>query len=235
MHVLAIVHQRSAGPGVFGEAIRDAGHELDTWPIAESPAPPSDPHGFDAVVTFGGSMDAHEEDRHPWLRGEKELLAELLDRGRPLMGVCLGSQLLAEAAGAAPQRSSEPENGWHRVGLTAAGAEDPMLAPLAPGFAAFMWHSYEAPLPPGATALARSDVCLHAYRIGDGGYGIQFHAEVSAGGAQRWIDDYRSDPDAVRTGVNPDALRKDTRVAIESWNELGRGLCGRFLETVAGR
>ena len=85
------------------------------------------------------------------------------------------------------------------------------------------------------TELARSAVCLHAYRIGDSAWGIQFHAEVSAADAEHWIDDYRSDPDAVRIGVNPDALRKDTRVAIESWNELGRGLCGRFIDAVAAR
>ena len=230
MRVLAIVHQRDAGPGVFGEEIRTRGHELDQWHIAETADPPTDPLEFDAVMTFGGAMNVDEEDEHPWLPGEKQLLAELLHRGTPLLGACLGTQLLAEAAGAMPHRASEPEIGWRRVEITPEGAEDPVIGPLAPAFTAFQWHSYEAPLPPGAVALAHSPVCLQAYRIGDRAWGIQFHAEVSAADLDYWIDDYASDPDAVRTGVDPTALHKDSRVAIGDWNRLGRELCGRFIE-----
>ena len=233
MRVLAIVHQRDAGPGVFGEEVRERGHALDLWHIAESPAPPAEPLDFDAVMTFGGAMNVDQEEEHPWLRGEKELLAELLHRGRPLLGMCLGCQLLSEAAGAKPRRAREPEIGWHRVELLPEVADDPLLGPLAPGFTAFQWHSYEAPLPPDAVALAQSPVCLQAYRIGDIAWGAQFHAEVSAADAMHWIEDYRSDPDAVQIGIDPDALRNETCVAIESWNRLGRELCGRFIEAAA--
>jgi GMP synthase (glutamine-hydrolysing) len=233
VRALAIVHQSDAGPGVFAEEFAQRGDQLDSWEIGEGADPPADPGSYDAVLTFGGAMNTHEEEKHPWLRPEKDLLANLLGAGMPLMGVCLGSQLLAEAAGAAPKRASEPEIGWHQVEVTPDGAEDPLLGPLTPGFTAFQWHSYDAPLPPGATELARSAISLHAYRIGDSAWGIQFHAEVSAADAEHWIEDYRSDPDAVRIGVNPDALRKDTRVSIASWNQLGRGLCGRFIEAVA--
>ena len=127
---------------------------------------------------------------------------------------------------------AEPEIGWHDVEVTAEGAADPLLAPLAPRFTAFQWHSYEFPLPPGATPLARSPVCLQAFRAGSG-VGIQFHAEVSAADAEAWIDDYRSDEDAVRIGVDPEALRRDTRAAIGDWNDVGRALCERFLAAVA--
>jgi hypothetical protein len=82
--------------------------------------------------------------------------------------------------------------------------------------------------------LARSDACLQAYRLGDSAWGIQFHAEVTAADAERWIDDYRSDPDAVEIELDPEPLRKQTRVAIGSWNALGRGLCERFVEAAAG-
>ncbi len=230
MRVLAIVHQRDAGPGVFAEQIREQGHELDQWHISETTDPPTDPLEFDAVMTFGGAMNVDEEDQHPWLAGEKQLLAELLHRGKPLLGVCLGTQLLAEAAGSKPRRASEPEIGWLPVRVTDAGATDPVIGPLAPYFTAFQWHSYEAPLPPGAVALALSPVCLQAYRIGECAWGIQFHAEVSSADLEHWIDDYATDPDAVRIGVDQAALRKDSRVAIGDWNRIGRELCGRFLE-----
>ncbi len=229
MRALAIVHQRDAGPGVFADAIRARGVELDTWLRAEEDRAPSDPRDYDAVLTFGGAMHADQEGEHPWLAEEKDLLRELLERCVPLLGVCLGAQLVAHAAGAAVQRASEPEIGWYDVALTGEAASDPLLAPLAPGFNAFQWHSYEFALPPGATPLARSEVCLQAFRAGDCAWGIQFHAEVSAEIVESWIEDYRSDNDAVATKLDPEALREQTRASLASWNELGRGLCERFV------
>ncbi len=118
--------------------------------------------------------------------------------------------------------------------MTPAGRRDPLIGPLAPRFEAFQWHSYEFLLPPGATPLARSGACLQAYRIGDA-WGIQFHAEVTRDDAEAWIADYRSDEDAVRIGVDPEALRQRTGRAIDGWNEVGRGLCERFVDAVATR
>jgi GMP synthase (glutamine-hydrolysing) len=231
MRALAIVHQRDAGPGVFAEAIDASGWDLDQWPRAETDTPPGDPERYDAVMVFGGAMHADHEEQHFWLREEKALLRRLLDREVPLLGVCLGAQLVAEAAGAEPRRASSPEIGWHEVELTPEGAHDPVIGPLAPRFTAFQWHSYEFPLPPGATPLARSAVCLQAFRLGNA-MGIQFHAEVSARDAEAWIADYRSDEDAVRLRVDPDALRHETMRSIAAWNEVGRELCGRFLNYV---
>jgi GMP synthase (glutamine-hydrolysing) len=230
MRALAIVYQRDAGPGVFAEAITAHGASLETWMPAEGHGAPSDSPDYDAVLAFGGAMHADQEDAHPWLRKQKALLGDLLERRVPLLGVCLGAQLLAEAAGASPRRSPEPEIGWHRVTLTDAGAADPVLAPLAPAFEGFEWHSYEFPLPAGAVELARSAACLQAFRLGELAWAIQFHAEVTAADAEAWIDDYRSDPDAVRIGLDAAALRAATRSRIEAWNELGRGICERFLE-----
>ena len=235
MRVLAIVYQRDAGPGVFADAIADKGATLDPWMRAEASSPPGDPAGYDAVLCLGGAMHADQEDRHPWLREDKAMLAELLAREVPLLGVCLGGQLLADAAGASPRRSPEPEIGWREVTLTADGASDPLMAPLAPGFEAFEWHSYEFPLPAGASRLAESAACLQAARVGEVAWAIQFHAEVSAVDAEAWIDDYRSDEDAVRIGLDPEALRAETRSRIGAWNELGRGLCERFLDVAATR
>jgi GMP synthase (glutamine-hydrolysing) len=235
MRALAIVHQRDAGPGVFVEAMRERGVELDEWLSPELEPPPREPASYDAVMVFGGAMHADQEDAHRWLPEEKGLLRELLASGTPLLGVCLGAQLLAEAAGAQPRRASRPEIGWHDVEVLAQGADDPLVGPLAPRFNAFQWHSYEFPLPPAAIPLARSDVCLQAYRVGDTAWGIQFHAEVAPRDAEAWIDDYRSDEDAVRIGLDVDALRERTRRLIGDWNALGRDLCERFLAEAATR
>jgi GMP synthase (glutamine-hydrolysing) len=234
MRALAIVHQPDAGPGVFADEMRDRGVELDEWILAErGTAPPVEIAEYDAVLTFGGAMHADQEDRHPWLRFEKDFLAAILDDGMPILAVCLGSQLLAEAGGGGARRASEPEIGWREVEVTEAASADPVLGPLAPSFTAFQWHSYEAIPPEGAEVLARSPVCSQAYRIGERAWGIQFHAEVAAADVSKWIDDYRSDEDAVRIGVDPDALRAESDEKIGGWNRLGRELCGRFLDAVS--
>jgi GMP synthase (glutamine-hydrolysing) len=231
MRVLTIVHQPDAGPGVFANAIRDGGATLDSWLLPQSPEPPSDPLGYDAVLTFGGAMHPDQVEEHPWIPRERTVLRDLLDRNVPLLGVCLGSELVAAAAGAETRRAAAAEIGWYQVETTAEAAHDPLLAPLAPAFTALEWHSYEVLLPPRAVALAHSDACLQAYRVGDRAWGIQFHAEVTLGDFESWLDDYRSDPDAAELDVDP--LRSRTRDAIADWNRLGRDLCTRFLALAA--
>jgi GMP synthase-like glutamine amidotransferase len=228
VRVLAIVNQRDAGPGVFGQAVEAAGHELVEWAPAEEDSPPD---AFDAAMAFGGAMNVDEEDRHPWLAAEKRLLAKLLERGTPLLGVCLGAQLVADAAGAEVRRAREPEIGWYEVERDA--SDDPVIGPLPERFTAFGWHSYEFALPPGAVALAHSAVCLQAFRAGARAWGIQFHAEVTPQILNAWLDGYRNDPDAVRVGLDPEALRAESEQRIDAWNQLGRGLCERFLKQAA--
>ncbi len=229
---LAIVHQPDAGPGVFGDALRNAGVVLDEWIFPEVADPPAEPMGYDAVLSFGGAMHADQEDEHPWLRDEKRLLAELLAAEKPLFGVCLGAQILAEAAGAPARRAANPEIGWYEVDVSEEGAKDPVLGPLAPSFEAFGWHSYECDLPDGAVALARSETCLQAFRLGTNTYGIQFHAEVSSADAESWIEGYDTDPDAIRVGIDPSKLWGESAPKLEPWNKQGQALATRWLTTI---
>jgi GMP synthase (glutamine-hydrolysing) len=227
VRILSIVHQDDAGAGVFGEAAAAAGHDLDEWRPPDSAAPELD--AFGAVIVFGGAMHVDQEDRHPWLRTEKDLLRAALGDGVPVLGVCLGSQLLAEAAGARPRRAERPEIGWVQVELTPEGESDPLLGPLPRSFDAFQWHSYEFPLPPGATPLARSSLCLQGYRLDGASWGIQFHAEVALSSVKSWLEGYARDPDAVLARVDEATVRAETEQRIEAWNALGRGLCRSFL------
>ena len=231
--MLAITHQADAGPGVFAEAIRDFGAELTEWLPAEQPAPPADALEFDAVFTLGGSANSHERERFPWLEVEEDLLRRLLGAGTPLLGLCLGAQMLARAAGGTARRSPRPEIGWPLVEVNEAGREDPVMGPLAPSFEAYSWHSYEFPLPPGAVELARSELCLHACRIGEAAWALQFHPEVDATIAFAWIDGYEEDADAART-VDQAALRAETEAKLGAFEDLGRGICRRWLEFAAG-
>jgi GMP synthase-like glutamine amidotransferase len=228
LRVLAVVNELDAGAGVFAGPVTAAGHELVEWVPWRESMPAIDDVG--AAMVFGGSMNVDEEAQHPWLVPEKELLRDLVARDVPTLGVCLGSQLLAEAAGAQPRRAARPEIGWHAVELTAEAPDDPLLGALPPRFEALQWHSFEAPLPPGATALAQSPVCLQAYRLAGGrSWGVQFHPEVTATDLGTWLDHHRDDADAVRLGIDPEAIRAETATRIKAWNDLGRGIAARFL------
>src|SRR5205807_2849630 len=127
-----------------------------------------------------------------------------------------------------------PEIGWKTVQLTPAAAGDVLLAPLPARFESFQWHSYELFAPRRAVSLARSAAYLQAFRL-DGAprWGIQFHAEATAETIAGWIRDYRSDEDAVRVGLDWDAILVETRREIGRWNELGAGICRRFLDHAA--
>jgi GMP synthase-like glutamine amidotransferase len=229
MHALAIVHQADAGPGVFTDAIAEAGWDLETWSPPTQPQTP-DATSFDAVLTFGGAVHPDEDAEHPWLGTERQLLAKCIERDIPLLGVCLGSELVAQAAGGNTARMPDPEIGWYEIAVTDEGERDPLLASLSPASDAFQWHSYECLPQDGAVELARSDAGLAAFRIGERAWGIQFHAEVTAADLEHWIRDYRTDPDAVRIGIDPDALLAETRTKIAASNDLGAKICGSFLE-----
>jgi GMP synthase-like glutamine amidotransferase len=230
MRALAVVYERDAGPGVFEQEAEASGVTIEWWLATEEDSPPDDPERYDALMVFGASTHIDQEEENPWLREHRALLPELLAREIPLLGVCLGSQLLAAAAGAPPQRLASPEIGWSEVSLTQEGLDDPVAGGLPPRFSAFEWHSYAAALPPGSVALAENDSCLQAFRVGECAWGVQFHPEVTLADAESWIRDIKEDSDAARIGIDPVQFVAETRRAMPTWNRLGRVLCGGFLD-----
>jgi GMP synthase (glutamine-hydrolysing) len=221
MRVLAVVHHSNAAAGVFAEPALAAGHELVEWLPHEEPVPAAD--DFDAAMVFGGEMNVDQEDAYLWLRDEKNLIRELLERDVPLLGICLGSQLVAEAAGAVVRRADAPEIGWYDVTLTAEGESDDLLGVLPRSFESFQFHYYEWLLPPGGVAMARSALALQAFRLGERPvWGLQFHPEVVEHDLISWLDD---------PGVpDPEAIRRESAAKIGAWNDTGRAISERFLE-----
>jgi GMP synthase-like glutamine amidotransferase len=169
-------------------------------------------------------MHADQDGHHPWLREENLFLQRLLDTGMPVLGICLGAQLLAKAAHADVGPVDEPEIGWYTVELTEAAADDPLLGRLPARFAAFQWHYYGHGLPAGAVELARSSVCTQAFRLGDSAWGVQFHPEVTLEQVEGWLEEDEPIP------LDRERLLADTRERIDAWNELGRTLCSAFVD-----
>lgn len=223
--MLAVIHGEKVRAGIFADAIAERGDRLEEWSLAWGTPPPRPLDDYGAVMVFGGAMHADQDEHHPWLREENFLLQRLLGLHTPVLGICLGAQLLAKAAHADVGPCSDPEIGWHEVELTEAAAEDPVLGQFPERFQAFHWHYYTHGLPAGATELARSPLCTQAFRLGERVWGIQFHAEVTEEQISSWIEE-----DAREVPQGGEALLAETRKRIGQWNELGKRLCGAFLE-----
>jgi GMP synthase (glutamine-hydrolysing) len=227
--VVAVVFQDDAGPGVFADVARESGAEVVEWrpPLGEPV-----PDGADAVIVLGGAMHPHENGQHPWLEPQRDWLRSLLADDVPALGVCLGAELLGQAAGGAVVRLPLPEIGWEEARLTPEAADDALFAELPASFPSLQWHSYALEPPPSAAVLARSAASAQAYRLGERAWGIQFHAEVTPEIVAGWITEAEeTDAEDVReAGVDLGALRERTAREIDAWNELGRLLCRRFLE-----
>jgi len=145
-----------------------------------------------ALIILGGPAGAYETERYPYLHHEIELIRRHLDSGTPVLGVCLGAQLLAAACGGRvfPGELGK-EIGWADVELTPSGLSDPLWTGFPARFMTFHWHGDTFELPPGAEILARTDKYVQAFRVESNAYGIQFHPEVVPKELASWIRAYR--------------------------------------------
>jgi GMP synthase-like glutamine amidotransferase len=218
MDVLSIVHGEDARTELFAPVIAAAGHRLHEWTFATGGLPPH----AEAVLVFGGAIHPDQDDQHVWLKNELVWLESLIESEVPTLGICLGAQLLARAAGSWVGPLETPEVGWTEVELTDAGLSDPVFSALPPRFEALQWHYYHHGLPEGATQLARNDACLQGFRIGEACWGVQFHPEVTEPQLGGWIAE-----DGEPFGR--ERLYAETRAHIGPWNDLGRRLCNSFL------
>jgi GMP synthase (glutamine-hydrolysing) len=233
VRILSILHPGGGHSGVLAARAEAAGHRLDEWTPSAETTPPEPALSYDALVVFGGGMNVEEADRRPYLRTELELLAEALHEGVPVLGICLGSQLLARAAGATVHRARAPEIGWREVELCSAAAADRVVGALPRRFVAFQWHSYAFEIPFGAVELARNEVCPQAYRIGECAWGVQFHPEVTEEILAGWFASYEVDPDAVAMGFDPEVATAGLPARLPQWELLGATLFDAFMAAVA--
>jgi GMP synthase (glutamine-hydrolysing) len=224
VNVLAVIHGESVRSGVFGDVVRERGHALEEWSLAWGTPLPRPLDSYGGVLVFGGAMHADQDEHHPWLLEENFFLERLLDLHIPVLGICLGAQLLAKAAHASVGPAREFEIGWLPVELTPAGVDDPVLGRLPATFDAFQWHYYEHGIPAGGVELARNSVCTQAFRLGDRAWGVQFHPEVTLAQVESWISEEKGLP------VDAATLLDETRQRIADWNVLGRELCGGFVD-----
>lgn len=226
MRVLSVTHEPgpTGGGGLFEQHVRDRGDELEIW-LTTDHGLAGAPTDFDAIMVFGGAMHPDQDAEHPWLPEEVRFIGEALDAGVPLLGVCLGAQLIARAVGAWVGPGVVGEVGWHEVGLTRAGVADRVVgAALPERFEAFQWHYYTWELPEGAELLAANGAARQAYRLGDRAWAVQFHPEVNRVMLDHWFVH-----GAAELPVPGDVIAAQTDVKLPTWNAQGHALVEAFL------
>jgi GMP synthase-like glutamine amidotransferase len=190
--------------GLIAPALRDAGisfQYLDLFRNSFAPLP-----DFSALISMGGPMSANDD--LPFIRRELDLIQETAATGKPVLGICLGAQLIAKALGAKVYRNHSREIGWFPVYWTEAAGRDPLFSGLSRPETLFHWHGETFDLPPGAEWLASSAACRNqAFRFGRGVYALQFHLEVTPAMIADWCEEELNAADVrtVEAPIDPDA------------------------------
>jgi GMP synthase (glutamine-hydrolysing) len=201
MHILVVEHSRLVSCGLVGQAIIEQGCMYTAVMPSDGRPLPEKPDRYAGLVILGGTQNAEQDDAFPHFLPLLDLILGFERSQKPVLGICLGAQLLARAHGARIHRLPQPEIGFTVVRKTAAGRNDPIFRDLPEAEYLMEWHEDTFDLPPGAELLATGDGCVNqAFRINGVGYGVQFHPEVTPDIIRGWV---RSHGDAPEQN-NPD-------------------------------
>ena len=189
--VTILQHEALAPPALVGRFLSEAGLRLDVRRLDLGDQVPSGLSGSDALVVLGGDMNVGEEADYPFLLSERELLSEALSSGVPTLGICLGAQQLATAAGGGVTRRAALGLGWHAIAVQ---RDDALVDSLDRQTLVFQWRQYACRLPAHAELIASGEGDPQIFRVGAAAWGVQFHPEVTLEVLTSWIDD---DPRSV--------------------------------------
>lgn len=232
---LVVQHVAPEPAFAVADALVAAGVDVETRRAHKGDDIPSDVSGFDGVVVMGGPMSASSNEGFPSRQTEVSLLADALEAGIPTLGICLGAQILAVAAGGAVAPNAYgPEIGWAPVDLDPACADDRLFAGLPPALTVLHWHGDTFEVPPSAQLLMSSAAYPNqAIRIGDVAWGLQFHLEVTAAAVDGFLHAFGADAAGAPGGA--DAIRSATPAALHELAPVRDLVCARFAALVAAR
>ncbi len=186
--------------------------------------------GYDALIVMGGPMGVYEEDLYPFLRHEIRLIQSALKKRVPTLGICLGAQLLAKAAGAEVYKGKAKEIGWYRVEIDDETKDDWLFLGFPDEFTVFQWHGDTFDVPSGGVRLASSKLFPNqVIKAGPCAYGIQFHLEVTAEMIREWLMINSDELSGLKDSIDPERILKETPANIDGLHRLGNALVARFL------
>jgi GMP synthase (glutamine-hydrolysing) len=231
MRALVLQHVAVEGPGTLALYLEARGWKLETVALYAGARLPEDARGYQAVIVMGGPMSVYDEAEYPFLRDEQHFLRRAMAQDVPLLGICLGSQLLAKALGAQVYRNAQKEIGWYTVDLTPAGAADPLFAGLASPVPVFQWHGDAFDLPVGAILLASSSLCAHqAFRYGDRVYGLLFHLELTPAIIHTWIETFQDELLSLRGTIDSARIVAELPRRFAAYQQAGTRVFANLVE-----
>lgn len=191
--ILFIKHAQIEGPGTLEDFFKQTEWQVkivELWSNRALPAPDE----CEAVISLGGPMNVYETDKYPFLKKEEAFLKETLKNEIPVLGICLGAQLLAKLAGAKVTQAAAKEIGWYEVELTKNIKGDILFRGIDSPLKVFQWHQDSFAVPDNGVLLATSNVCKNqAFRLGKYAWGLQFHPEMTESMLEAWLNDTEED------------------------------------------
>ena len=229
-NVLMLKHIAIEGGGTIEEYLLSKGHKIDRRELQDGDSVPSK-LDYDAIIILGGPMNVYEEDKYPFLKDEDKLIKEAIKKEIPTLGICLGAQLIAKAAGAKVSKNKVKEIGCYKVNLTEAGKNDPVFKGLGESFDVFQWHGDTFGIPENGNLLATAELCTNqALRVGKYIYGLQFHMEVTDKMIYEWINSYDEELQSLKGVIDVEKIRKDTTSKFSSYKDRALTFCNNFFE-----
>ncbi len=231
--IWVLQHHPVENLGRIAEALEEAALAWQYVRIFDGAAIPADMKGAGGLIVMGGPESVYQLDRYPYLRDEMRLMENALRDNKPILGICLGAQLLAAVLGETVKRGERREIGWYSVRLTEAAHQDRLMRGLPVEFMAAHWHSDVFDLPKGAVALASSErTAVQAFRFGDKAYGLLFHAEITEDRIAKLVSEFGED--LKRVGIDGDAYLARAPEYLPALGQIGNTIFTRWAGPIQG-
>lgn len=219
--------------GTFNPLLKEAGFRIRYVNYGRDNQVRPNLDSYNGLVILGGPMNVDQIDQYPHLAVEIDLIQQAIEKQMPILGICLGAQLIAKALGAQVSKNPIKEIGWYDVTPTKEGLEDPLFSHFGSTRKIFQWHGDTFEIPPGAVHLATSPTCANqAFRYAEHVYGFQFHLEVDQSLVHSWLDRpaYREEIQNLKQDTSVESIREETTHYIEQANELGDKVFQSFID-----
>ena len=231
--VYALQHLAAEPLGTIGDALENRGIEANYIRVFEGETVPNDMNGASGLVVMGGPMGVYEQKEYPFLADEIRLIESALTTAKPVLGICLGSQLIAAALGAEVKKAMRKEIGWFPVSLTKAASEDRVFSDVQESFKAYHWHGDEFDVPTGARSLATSaQTQCQAFAYGNTAYGFLFHLEATQTIVEEMTRGFSDE--LVEEKIDAGEILDQTRRHLTGFQSIAASVFGRWASLIEG-